>query len=243
MAGAALVLAAAAVLTYLGLTSSRDRSAGGGGAPFRPTTTITGLNGPLDAMTFSQGGKLLITVGHDDHQVRRWNVVTGEEMSAFTLKFSGDGTLLATSGSYYDTTRLWDVAEGRSRPNLPMESGNLVGASAFSPDGARLATVRGTDPGNRVQVWEVADGKNLGTLSSAGRTFSALGFAPDGRVLAAGAGPEAGSDGVLVRDVLNGELEAVFPGHTGPLLLTFSQDGRTLAAAGADGTVRLWPIT
>ncbi|GAA2212085.1 hypothetical protein GCM10009850_075470 [Nonomuraea monospora] len=342
----ALALLTATVI-YLITTSSSgsDSASQASGGPLQPTTLITGLTSPIDAMTFTQGGKTLITVGHDK-KVRRWDATTGKNVSTFTLKgptntyafspdggmlataglsdkgrctvrlwdtdesrspvtltvadvqagcttaldpggetlavasglagvddytnrvhlvdvntrkvtdsmkghtngvgalrFSPDGTLLASSGYATDTTRLWDVAEGRGKLALPQQSGSIVRDSAFSSDGARLATLRGDDPGTRVQVWDVATGKELGMLTKPGETYTALGFAPDGGVLAAGVSPGTGNGGVLVREVVSGSIEAVYTGHTGPLLLAFSQDGGILAAAGSDGTIRLWPIT
>jgi WD40 repeat protein len=165
--------------------------------------------------------------------------VRGHQDMAVCQTFSPDGRLLATGGSQNDNdARLWDVATGKEVRRI--ETGGVVLAVAFSPDGKSLASSRGED---RVVLWDVATGKELRAMKGALGSASTLAFSPDGRLLAAAGNEEKEgkrTHAIRLWDAGSGELQRSWADTT--TSLAFTPDGRRLAILGRDGIVSLWDI-
>jgi WD40 repeat protein/serine/threonine protein kinase len=214
----------------------------------KPVRTLAEDAQRILAVAFSPDGRFLLTAGIDQ-TFRCWETATGKEMRTFPghtsvvtgVGFHPDGKRLA-SCSLDGTVRLWDFGDGRELLRFTGHEG-MVQAIAFSPDGRLLAS--GGDD-KTVRLWDVSSGQPVKALGGYPHGVRALAFSPDGGKIAACCikvdwrGPESGS--VHVRDIAQavslGNLEGQF------LHVAYSSDGRTLAAAGNDGTVRLLdPVT
>src|SRR5262249_49340193 len=139
---------------------------------------------------------------------------------------SPDGRRLATIADL-SVVKVWDLATGQE---LRTFRSPLLGQSklAFSPDGQRLATV-GHDlfDSPAVKLWDLSVGREPRTVKTFHRfTGFGVGFSTDGRRLVAQG---------YVWDLASGQ---VLPGPRGVEAL--SPDGRWLATAEPDGTVKVW---
>ena len=79
--------------------------------------------------------------------------------------------------------RVYDATSGEELLTFS-EHDNVVGASAFSPDGSVVATGGGHD--DVIYVWDLKNGDTNAALKGTGRPCWAVGFAADGRSIAWG---------------------------------------------------------
>jgi WD40 repeat protein len=184
------------------------------------------------------------------------------------LAFAPDGKTLACGGggNQSKTLTLWDASTGRPLRSLA-ENVYTVHALAFSRDGSVLASGSGSlgnfglPPGARnrapeqgrsaLRLWDVRTGKELKYLRGHKGAIQGLVFTADGAQVISG-----GSDGTIrCWDAANGKMlrtllvtKSPYPLHSndaessGIRALALAPDGKILAAAGADGTVRTWDL-
>ncbi len=131
--------------------------------------------------------------------------------------------------------RLWQREEQHWR------SGSMVigdpAAASFSRTGWLVAA-----GGDGVGVWvaETAEALTIEPLPEG--SVAALAFSPDGRLLAAG-GQRNGQGRLWIWDVSSGRLAAELVCACGPVIdVVFAADGRTIAVAGVDRTIRYWDV-
>ncbi|MEU0333901.1 helix-turn-helix domain-containing protein [Streptomyces sp. NPDC006193] len=203
---------------------------------------LGGHRGPVNAVVFAPGGRLLATAGSDGTvRLRR---LTGRRTTAVltvpgrirSIAFSPDGRTLAVT-STAGPVRLWSPDGPARATPLPAADTRAARAVAFAPRGHTLA-VAGAD--GTVQLWDTATTpRRTARLTGHQGQVDALAFAPDGATLAS-----AGADRtVRLWDTRRAGPAAVLRGHTEEVLgLAFAPDGRGLASGGVDRTVRLWDV-
>jgi RNA polymerase sigma factor (sigma-70 family) len=201
-------------------------------------------------VAFGKGGRLATYSGKS---VRLWDAATGKEIDRLlghiapiaSGAFSPDGRTIATTDAM--SVRFWDAETGKQ---LSAHGGALAGVEklAFSPDGKTLACVAGRA---EVRLWELRGERVM-------RTFNAehpkdtpvvglgVAFSPDGKHLAqvytdGHPGPSylrlwEVSEGKLARTLIDGVKFDLWG-------VTFSPDGKLLAAGDMNGLVRLFDTT
>jgi len=196
------------------------------------------------AVAFSPDGRRLAACGIDSLTV--WSLDQGS-LTPLLMDFQGahrclaiapDGQTLAI-GDDHGTIRILDMTSGELMHRLDAHN-DVVRSVMFSPDGQRLVSA-GQD--RLVMLWSTVTGKAIRNLSPDG--FSAVQhavFSPDGRWIAVGDVSGAPED-VRILDAQQGALVSRLSGmKEGILAMAFAPEGRRIAAAGGDRTIRVWDL-
>ena len=163
-----------------------------------PSKLLHGHTSPITILAWSPDSQVLASVAggfqSTDFTVRLWRTdgtliasLVGHTEPVQSLAWSPDGKWLAT-GSADQTIRLWQP-DGTLVRVIHSQAGTVF-ALARSPDGKMLASGSVASPTqNTVQLWDIATGKLLKTLTTAfsGGKFYNLGWSPDGKYLVGGA--------------------------------------------------------
>lgn len=201
------------------------------------------LSGNIDAATFSEDGRELLTAGSGD-RVDSWDLTTGLELpekrlvttnSVFRFSLTPREPRLATIGRFDHLLRIWDLRTRQCVAQHHFGTNELL-AVAYRPDGKRVLV--GTAQGN-VFLCDATTGKPLREQMHHPSWVADVAFDPNNGAVVTAChdrfirfwDPDTGKTGMPYR-------------HDGPVTrLAFNPDGRWLAGAGYDGTVRVWDVS
>jgi WD40 repeat protein len=132
---------------------------------------------------------------------------------------------------------------GKAAPvqlSLPVGPLAPIAAVVFSPDGKLLAT----GAYGRVTIWDMETLQPAKTLTNVLGAVNDIRFSPDGKLLAVSGGQPSAKGDLRLYNVADWKLLAVLGGHEDVVnSVTFSSDGKRLASASFDKTVRVWDVT
>ncbi|MBY0526209.1 MAG: sigma-70 family RNA polymerase sigma factor [Gemmataceae bacterium] len=221
------------------------------GAVARMGTLRFRQGGMIMAVAFAPDGKSLATAGNQKQPIRLWDLATGKERQRYDgqaeqvqrMLFSSDGKFLiaAEQGqSYRDVLlRQWDVATGKALRHFKTEINPC--SLALSADNRTLA-VGGLQ--GEIQLFDVAEGKELRSWKERQASIDGLAFSPNGKYLASGGCFLNGDNKIRVWDAATGKLVRHIVGHEGGIMCcAFSPDSKTLASGGQrEGRVHVWDV-
>lgn len=191
-----------------------------------------------NAAAFDAAGKRLVTVGNDG-KIKLWETASAKELRTLetvsgvqlvSVGFTADGKQVFSAANG-ERARLWNAETGDVMLEFPHVGG--VHYVALSPDG-KLAATGGSD--GTVKVWQLSDGKLLGTFAGQRSRITCLAFSPDSRWVAAAIGRNG-----VVFDAATQRRSIVLNGHDESVNgIAFSKDGKRVITASSDMTYKLW---
>ena len=150
------------------------------------------------------------------------------------IAYSPDGEFLAT-GDTHGRIQIWQIKDCQLYATF-LGHRNWVWSLAWSPNSKIIAS-GGED--NQVKFWEIKAGNCFEILPVQSNFIWFLRFSPDGNQIAIAISEAE----VILWNIHSNELKR-FTEHTADVhCVSFSRDGKYLASASHDHTIKLWDIT
>ncbi len=199
----------------------------------------------VESLAFSPDGKFLAIGGGEPSrggEIKIWDIQSGKAAREFpnihsdtvlALAFSADGKFLA-SGAADKVARVIELASWKVAKSFEGHTHHILGI-AWSPDGRTLVTA-GAD--NVVKVWDFTTGDRKKNIEGYDKEVTSVRFAGTGEQLITSSG-----DSKVRLLALDGKEVRSFPEVADFVQASaVTADGKTVAAGGHDGVLRVWNV-
>jgi WD40 repeat protein len=167
----------------------------------------------IDFVCFSPDGKLELSIGKKDEQIRIWDLANAKQTGilesvddlVISALFSPDGKQVLSCG---ETIRLWDLASGKCIRAIAEKQPYVIQFVCFSPD-SKLVLAGYRD--NTLKIWNLATEECILTLEGHFNPGSMISicFGSDGKTIYAAFSDYGKNSYILVLDL---EFDLSFPG-------------------------------
>jgi len=208
------------------------------------------LRVPAAVLALSPDGELITSDWtQEPARLSWWKVVDSQaqEVRSFPLDQNGtnyqaislDLTRYVAEGDLQ--ARIWDTRDGRLLNSIQLTDIYGVWGVSFSPDGKRIVTSNEltASGGGNAQVWDIATGQLVLTLSGHTQRVHTANYSPDGKLIATSSRDFT----ARIWDAATGQLLHTLEGHTAALWhANFTPDGRYLVTTSGDNTIKIWDV-
>ena len=224
--------------------------------------TFAGHKTEINSVSFSANGNLLAS-GSLDGAIKLWDASAQKEVIPFDNHLVGEGIsispdrklLASTQKAAYvnqeDLIKLWDVATHKEIAILAGHR-HWIKSVSFSPDGQWLASAAWD---YTIKLWNIRACIET-TPCQASETLvlpsspyvESISFSPDGKLLASAGNVNWGQNNdIQIWDIathpINPKPIKILQGHKNFISsVRFSPDGKLLASAASDHTIKIWDV-
>ena len=207
--------------------------------------TLQGHTNSVTAVAYHPTKNLLASASYD-HTVKLWDLNTGTGILTlrghsnyvYHVAFAPKGDRLASAGEDL-TVRLWDweaMEPGETVKELRGHDGPVT-AVAFHPEHDLLASA---SRDRTIKIWSVSTGQLEKNWSGEHGPIESIVFSPNGKKLVSGGGRGNQRGEVIVWDTETGKPLTTRDGLSERIVHVAVSADSKVAAAGADGILRVW---